>query len=189
MSSRGLRFRHFAAIALVVGALASCAWFPESTFTLSPESRLPRWIVLHGVPRSEVSVRLDYIASLAQPYARITVLDKHGRVIERLDADLTSSVGPLAADGTPSRGRFPSYDIAAVNGVIDIIEQRALEPTEYMCDDAAVWSKIAPRAAMPPNNAFERPVTRITSARGQRASYSAPATRLKARQPAAQRER
>jgi hypothetical protein len=39
------------------------------------------------------------------------------------------------------------------------------------------------------NNAFERPVKRCTSARGQRAPHFAPATRLKARQPAAQRER
>jgi len=39
-----------------------------------------------------------------------------------------------------------------------------------------------------PNNAFERPVTRSTSARGQRAIQFAPAARLKARQPAAQRE-
>jgi len=43
--------------------------------------------------------------------------------------------------------------------------------------------------AQPPNNAFERPVTRFTSARGQRASYFAPSARLKARRSAAQRER
>jgi len=39
------------------------------------------------------------------------------------------------------------------------------------------------------NYAFERPVTRSTSARGQRASHFAPSARLSARRPAAQRER
>ncbi len=42
---------------------------------------------------------------------------------------------------------------------------------------------------MGPNNAFERPVTRFTPARGQRALYSAPSARLKRLRPAAQRER
>ena len=42
---------------------------------------------------------------------------------------------------------------------------------------------------MQPNNAFERPVTPITLARGQRVIHFAPFARLKARRPAAQRER
>jgi len=41
----------------------------------------------------------------------------------------------------------------------------------------------------PPNNAFERPVTRFTLARGQRVGYFAPSARLGALRPAAQRER
>ena len=39
------------------------------------------------------------------------------------------------------------------------------------------------------NNAFERAVTRFTSARGQRVTHCAPSARLKAKWPAAQRER
>ncbi len=42
---------------------------------------------------------------------------------------------------------------------------------------------------MPPNNAFERPVIRFTSARGQRSIYSAPSARRLSLRPAAQRER
>jgi len=42
---------------------------------------------------------------------------------------------------------------------------------------------------MLPNNAFERPVTCFTSARGQRGLHSAPSARLKRLRPAAQRER
>ncbi len=39
------------------------------------------------------------------------------------------------------------------------------------------------------NNAFERPVTLLTSARGQRAIQFAPSALWKALRPAAQRER
>ena len=42
---------------------------------------------------------------------------------------------------------------------------------------------------MSSNNAFERPVRRFTSARVRRGQYCAPSARLKARRPAAQRER
>jgi hypothetical protein len=45
---------------------------------------------------------------------------------------------------------------------------------------------VRPMAA---NYAFERPVKRCTLARGQRAPHFAPSARLKARRPAAQRER
>jgi len=40
-----------------------------------------------------------------------------------------------------------------------------------------------------PNNAFERPVERLSSARGQRAAHFARSARLKRLRPAAQRER
>jgi len=42
---------------------------------------------------------------------------------------------------------------------------------------------------LPSNNAFERAVTRCTSARGQRVIHFAPSARLKRLRPAAQRER
>jgi hypothetical protein len=42
---------------------------------------------------------------------------------------------------------------------------------------------------MTPSNAFERPVTRFTAARGQRVLRFAPPARFKAPRPAAQCER
>jgi len=48
---------------------------------------------------------------------------------------------------------------------------------------------VAKPSTMTPNNAFERPVTSFTSARGQRAVQFAPSARLKRLRPAAQRER
>src|SRR5258708_16362596 len=49
------------------------------------------------------------------------------------------------------------------------------------------WPRHMPRRQ--PNNALERPVTRFTWARGQRATHFAPSARLRALRPAAQRER
>jgi hypothetical protein len=49
--------------------------------------------------------------------------------------------------------------------------------------------KCAYKEGVGANNAFERPVMRRTSARGQRAPHFAPSARLKAPRPAAQRER
>ncbi len=46
-----------------------------------------------------------------------------------------------------------------------------------------------PNSSVPPNNAFERPATRSTSARGQRTIHFAPSERLGALRSAAQRER
>jgi hypothetical protein len=54
--------------------------------------------------------------------------------------------------------------------------------TKTLCSSLALFST-------PPNNALERAVKRLTSARGQRAPYLAPSARLGALRPAAQRER
>jgi hypothetical protein len=116
---------------------------------LSTDSRLPRWITLHDVTRADVTVRVDFIVPLTRAYARITVLGRDAHVIVRVDAPETSSVGLQAADGTPARGSYPNYQVVAVNGVVDIFEQREANNTLYMCDDPVVWSKLAPAADMP----------------------------------------
>ena len=137
---------------VTIATLASCSWFPESTFTISPESRLPRWITLNGVSRSDVTLRVDFIVPLiTEEYARVTVVGRDGNVRERIDASETSSVGVQTANGAPARGEYPNYQVVAVNGVTDIFEQRAAQNVLYMCDEAAVWSKLAPGAKVPPS--------------------------------------
>ncbi len=62
--------------------------------------------------------------------------------------------------------------------------------TQHWSQDQAVSAVAAIlRSGPASNNAFERPVTRFTSARGQRVAHFAPSARLKARRSAAQRER
>jgi hypothetical protein len=49
-------------IALIIsGSAIGCAWFPESTFELASESRLPKWITLPpGLTRAEISITMSY---------------------------------------------------------------------------------------------------------------------------------
>jgi hypothetical protein len=132
-----------------MAALASCSLFPESTFTLAPESRLPRWVDLHGKQRSEVDIRVDFIVPLlSRAYAQVTVTDRRGSVIMIARAE-EPGAGVQTAKGAPAHLDYPNYTVAAMSGTVDIFEQRAATNTLYMCDDPAVWAKLAPKASLP----------------------------------------
>jgi hypothetical protein len=83
-------------------------------------------------------------------------MDHRGNVIKRVDAPDISPVGVQTADGAPAREGFPNYSTHSLKGLVDIFEQRGASNTLYMCDDAAVWAKLAPGANMPPNYRIER---------------------------------
>ena len=144
-----VRFWRHAAVLIALGTLSSCGFFPESTFTLELDSRLPRWVALRDVPRGELNVVVDFVGPLfSSAYARVTVFDHNYAVLERDEATLTSAGGVQAADGTPARGVYPSYQVVSFKGDVDIFEHRA-GGTLRMCDDAAVWRKLAPGTSMP----------------------------------------
>lgn len=140
-----------AAIVVMLGILTSCSWFPESSFILSAESRLPRWIKLGGVPRGDVTVLIDLIAPpISKSYARITVLDRSRKVVKRVDAVTTSLV--KSGDGREARNstnNYPHFQVASVRGSVDIFEHRQEGNVFYMCDDAAVWATLAPGVKPP----------------------------------------
>jgi hypothetical protein len=37
---------------------------------------------------------------------------------------------------------YPSYELITVNGIIEIIEHRKMEPVFYITDDPAVWKEL-----------------------------------------------
>jgi hypothetical protein len=37
---------------------------------------------------------------------------------------------------------YPSYEIVTVNGIVEIIEHRQMEPIFYITDDPAVWAEL-----------------------------------------------
>ena len=51
----------FLAALTIAGSAMGCEWFPESTFELASESRLPKWITLPpGLTRADVSITMSY---------------------------------------------------------------------------------------------------------------------------------
>jgi hypothetical protein len=50
----------FVALAISASAIVGCEYFPESTFELASESRLPKWIALPpGLTRADVSITMS----------------------------------------------------------------------------------------------------------------------------------
>ena len=145
----GIRWRSLT-ICVLFASSASCAWFPESSFTMAPDSRLPRWITLTGVTRSEVTVHVDFfVPFIGDEFARVTVIGRNGKERERFDALETSPVGVQTAAGAPARGEYPNYQVVVVGGATDIFEQRTATNVLYMCNDLAVWAALAPSARPP----------------------------------------
>src|SRR5438876_4911558 len=63
-----------AVIAATCFSLLGCGVFPESSFELARESRLPKWFKLPaGLSRSDVTLKLDYYSD-ADHFARFTLL-------------------------------------------------------------------------------------------------------------------
>ena len=182
-----MTYRIWIVTAAALVLTGSCGIIPEASFELAPTSRLPRWIQLPvGLRRDQVTVTLDYYVSPLGRTAKFSLYDSHRRRLQRVigsqrgDHPLTLKKPPLGfAPG------YPGYEVISIDGLTDVVEHRAMEPTFYMTDDAAVREELG----VPANNAFERSVmprrVRAASAMGN----CAPAARCQAHRAAAQRER
>jgi hypothetical protein len=128
----------------IAGLEIGCEWFPESTFELASESRLPKWVTLpQGLTRADASITMsDYV----MPWGGSTVFilqDAKGQVRIKVRGK-TRGLGPSQLKHPP-RGfpsGYPSYEVITVNGITDIIEHRKMEPIFYVTDDPAVWKEL-----------------------------------------------
>lgn len=142
-----MRHRKFGSIALLFVAmsmlLAGCNLFPEASFELARESRLPKWFVLPpGLSRKDVTVTMDYYSKASGRTATFILLDKKKQKIAEAGGTLQGEKShnlknPIA--GFPSG--YPSYEIITVNGVTEVIEHRRMEPFFYISDDPAVLAE------------------------------------------------
>jgi hypothetical protein len=136
-------------VSLTCCALVECGLFPESSFMLSNESRLPKWFHLNpGVSRSQVTVEMSYFSSPVYGRTAAFVLKRQdgseiSRVSGRCRGDRPIYLGAPTAD-TPRR--YPNYEMITVNGSSEVIEHRAMEPIFYISDDPAVLTRILPAA-------------------------------------------
>jgi hypothetical protein len=132
-------------IALTIsGSAIGCAWFPESTFELASESRLPRWITLPpGLTRADVSITMSYYVMPWGRSATFILQNKKGQTLKEVDGKL-KGLEPLQLEHPPPGfpPGSPSYEVITVNGVTEIIEHRKPEPIFYITDDPAVRKEL-----------------------------------------------
>jgi hypothetical protein len=134
-----------AILALVGMVLSGCGLFPEASFSLAPESRLPKWFTVpQGQTRETVTVTMDYHVSPLGRTATFSFQDLSGRVIATATGRQLG-LEPLhrktKQSGYPDG--YPSYEVINVDGTIEIIEHRQMEPIFYVTDDPDVRAELA----------------------------------------------
>jgi hypothetical protein len=120
-----------------------CEYFPESTFRLANESRLPKWVTLPaGLTRPDVSLTVSYYTTLWGGDAEFTLFGKDQQKIEKESGRVRCNAPfDLKNRSEGVAYGYPNYDAVTVNGVTEIIEQRKPEDILYVTDDPAIWKQ------------------------------------------------
>jgi hypothetical protein len=128
---------------LALAMIKGCEYFPESTFRLSSESRLPKWITLPtGLRRTDVSITMSYYV---EPWGRSVVFilqDARGKTLEKVYGK--EKCRKPFQPNNPPKGfppGYPAYEEITVKGTTEMIEHRKMEPVFYISDDPAVWKE------------------------------------------------
>lgn len=137
------RLAQWIAVFAAVSAIIGCQYFPESTFELSSESRLPKWITLPpGHTRADVSITMSYYDALWGNNVRFEVRYRKSPIKKAYGKE--RSGGPFHLEHPPQGfpDGYPMYEVVTVNGTTDVIEHRRMEPIFYITDDPAVLKEI-----------------------------------------------
>jgi hypothetical protein len=133
----------FVALTIAGSVIAVCEWFPESTFELASESRLPKWIALPpGLTRADVSVTMSYYGLPWGSSATFLLRDMKGKILTKVDGKVKGSE-PFQLKHPPPGfpPGYPSYSVITANRMTEIIEHRKMEPIFYVTDDPSVWKE------------------------------------------------
>ncbi len=123
--------------------IKGCEFFPESTFTLASDSRLPKWATLpQGRTRAAVSLTVSFYSMPWGGSARFTLQDKNKQTTEK-ESGKVRCRNPFQLINPPQGfpSGYPKYEAVTVKGITEIMEQRKPEPILYITDDAAVWKQ------------------------------------------------
>jgi len=127
-----------------LGSTIGCEWFPESTFELASESRLPKWITLPpGLTRADISLTMSYYIWPWGSRATFILRSQKGRILEKVEGKVRGG-GPNRLRHSPPDfpPGYPSYEVITVKGVTEIVEHRKEEPIFYITDDPAVRKEL-----------------------------------------------
>ena len=134
----------FVALTILGSAIVGCEYFPESTFELASESRLPKWITLPpGLTRADVTITMSYYITPWGRRATFILQDKTKQTLTKVYGKESGSE-PLQLQHPPqgSSPGYPAYEVITVNGITEIIEHKKMEPIFYITDDPAVWKEL-----------------------------------------------
>lgn len=141
---RTREFMLFVVALTIAGSGVGCEWFPESTFELASESRLPKWITLPpGLTRADVSITMSYYITPWSRSATFILQDKKGQTRTKIKGK-ERGLEPLQLKHPPPGfpPGYPAYEVVTLNGITEIIEHRKPEPIFYITDDPAVWKEL-----------------------------------------------
>jgi hypothetical protein len=138
------KFPLFLVALTIAGSAVGCEWFPESTFELASESRLPKWITLPpGITRADVSIAMSYYILPWGRSATFILRDTKGQIRTKVHGK-EKGLEPFQLKHPPHGfpPGYPSYEVITANGTTEIIEHRKPEPIFYITDDPAVWKEL-----------------------------------------------
>ena len=124
--------------------MVGCKYFPEATFQLAKDSRVPRWFKLPpGLSRRDVSVTMSYYIDPQGREATFVLSDQRQHILAKVNGKLQSAE-PLHLNSSPQSVAtdYPSFEVVTANGVTEIIEHKKMEPTFYITDDPAIRRKV-----------------------------------------------
>ncbi len=128
------------AAATLASTITGCEYFPEATFRLANESRLPKWFAIPpGLARADVSITLNYYVTPRGRTATFVLQNSKGTVLKKLHGS-DSCDRPFKLKNPPqgSPSGYPAYELVTVNGITEMIEHRKMGPIFYISDDAAI---------------------------------------------------
>ncbi len=129
-------------LAIVFLTIKGCELFPEATFTLANDSRLPKWVTLPPeLTRANASLTVNYYV-VPWRTAQFVLRDKNGHILKKENGKMRCGAPfelKSPRQGFPSG--YPAYEAITVQGITEIIEHRKMEPIFYITDDPAVWKQ------------------------------------------------
>ena len=120
--------------------LVGCRYFPESTFELAHDSRLPKWF--HVPPehtRANIKITMSYYIKPWGRSALFSLQSGNERAIEKISAEVLCEKPFHSASLSGSAFNYPAYQVVSADGVTEIIEHKKMEAVFYVTDDPAVW--------------------------------------------------
>ena len=133
-------------IILVTAFLVSgCELFPESSFNLSSESKLPSWYSLPAnTSRSDIAVQMSYYVKRSGRTSVFTITNSQTNKTKKYHGT-SRGLEPIHLKQSPTG--YPLYEVITVDGITEVIEHRKMEPIFYIVDNPVILNELGVKGA------------------------------------------